>query len=58
MLSFDGSSNFNFYKELMSRYVGTEKEVFQKPEIAPESAAFDSASFVWFLLSGFEPCAP
>ena len=49
---FDGSSNFNFYKELMSRYVGNpEKEVFQKPEIAPESAAkFDSASFVWFLL--------
>lgn len=47
----DGSSNFNFCKELMRRYSGLPaKKVFVRPEIKPESAAkLDEASFLAFL---------
>ena len=47
----DGSSNFNFCKELMRRYAGLpSKKVFVRPEIKPESAAkLDQASFALFL---------
>jgi len=47
----DGSSNFNFNKELMRRYVGLPpKKVFMYPEISAEAAAkLDSASFCLFL---------
>jgi len=47
----DGSSNFNFVKELMRRYAGLPaKRVFAKPMIAPESAAkLDAYSFPLFL---------
>ena len=47
----DGSSNFNFVKEVMRRYSGlTAKPVFAKPEISSESAAkFDSESFLYYL---------
>jgi hypothetical protein len=50
--AWDGSSNFNFFKEACERYAGNQrKNVFQKPEINPESAAkADSAWFVWFLM--------
>jgi len=48
----DGSSNYNFVKELMRRYAGLPpKAVFAKPEISAEGAAkFDEASFLLFLL--------
>jgi hypothetical protein len=48
----DGSSNFNFTKELMNRYMGNPpNKVFQAPEILPASAAkFDEGSFLCFLL--------
>jgi hypothetical protein len=47
----DGSSNFNFNKEVMRRYSGLPpKKVFQRPEMKPESAAkLDEASFLLFL---------
>jgi len=42
----DGSSNFNFLKELMRRYSGLPpKKVFAKPTIAPASAAKIDADF-------------
>jgi len=49
--AWDGSSNFNFVKELMSRYVGNKpNNVFQKPEVLAESAAkMDEGSFLYFL---------
>lgn len=49
--SWDGSSNFNFTKELMRRYVGQEpKDVFPKPEMSAECAAkIDQKSFCAFL---------
>lgn len=48
----DGSSNFNFVKELISRYMGNPpREVFQKPQITDEAAAlFDQSWFLYFLL--------
>jgi len=48
----DGSSNFNFVKELMNRYVGNPpNKVFQKPEITAKAAGkFDQGSFLLFLL--------
>ena len=48
----DGSSNYNFVKELMRRYVGLPpKAVFAKPEISVEGAVkLDKASFVMYLL--------
>ena len=47
----DGSSNFNFNKEVQSRYVGNPpNDVYQKPSINPASKAkFDAGSFAWFL---------
>jgi hypothetical protein len=47
----DGSSNFNFCKELMRRYAGLPpKRVFAKPTVAPASAAkMDRGSLVAFL---------
>ena len=47
----DGSSNFNFVKEAMSRYAGNEpNDVFQRPELKAESKAkFDKGSFCCFL---------
>jgi len=49
----DGSSNFNFIKELMNRYMGNPpNSVFQKPEITSSAASkFDEPSFLAFLLS-------
>lgn len=51
-MKWDGSSNFNFVKELMNRYMGNPpNKVFQKPEISPQAAAkFDEPSFICFLL--------
>jgi len=48
----DGSSNFNFVKEVMRRYAGLPpKAVFAKPEISVEGAAtLDDVSFLPFLL--------
>jgi len=48
----DGSSNFNFNKELMRRYIGLpKKDVFAYPTITAEAAAkLDSPSFLYFLL--------
>jgi len=48
----DGSSQFNFTKELMNRYVGNKPcKVFQEPELAEKSARlFDRASFLLFIL--------
>ena len=47
----DGSSNFNFCKELMRRYAGLPpKQVFAKPTVAPDSAKkMDRGSFLFFL---------
>jgi len=47
----DGSSNFNFMKEVMRRYSGlAPKRVFAKPAISESSAAkFDDGSFALFL---------
>ena len=47
----DGSSNFNFVKEVIRRYSGLPaKPVFAKPEISSESAArFDTESFLYYL---------
>lgn len=48
----DGSSNYNFMKELMNRYMGNApNKVFQEPEITAEAAAkFNEGSFILFLL--------
>jgi hypothetical protein len=50
--AWDGSSNFNFVRELMNRYVGNRgNNVFQKPEITAEAAKkLDKGSFCCFLL--------
>jgi len=48
----DGSANFNFAKELYSRYAGNAPNaVFQAPNISPAAAAkFDNSfNFLWFL---------
>jgi len=45
-MGWDGSSNFNFAREVVCRYLGQKNDVFQKPEMDPESAkVFDRASF-------------
>jgi hypothetical protein len=48
----DGSSNFNFIKELMNRYIGNPpNDVFQQPLITDAAAAkFDEGWFLCFLL--------
>jgi hypothetical protein len=52
MMCWDGSSNFNFVKELMNRYMGNApNKVFQKPNLKEESIdRFDGGSFMCFLL--------
>ena len=47
----DGSSNFNFVKEAMSRYAGNPpNEVFKRPQLAEGSKSkFDRGSFCCFL---------
>merc|ERR1719424_689160 len=50
--AWDGSSNFNFNKEMVRRYRGEEPvDVFQKPEISAEAAKIvdSNFSFLWFL---------
>ena len=52
VFAWDGSSNFNFVKEVMRRYAGLppKPNVFPWPTIKPESAAkLDEASFLAFL---------
>lgn len=50
--AWDGSSNFNFAKELINRYCGNKpNNVFQRPEIDPKFAKIlDQGSFLWFML--------
>jgi len=49
--AWDGSSNYNFVKELNNRYMGNKETVFVKPAITTAAAAkADAGSFVWFLL--------
>lgn len=52
MNGWDGSSNFNFVKELLNRYTGkSPNKVFQDPEMAQSSAAIvDKESFALFML--------
>jgi len=51
-LGWDGSSNFNFTKEMMNRYMGNPpNKVFQEPDLKAESIPkFDKGSFLVFLL--------
>jgi len=51
MNGWDGSSNYNFNKELQSRYMGlAPTAVFEKPTISPDAAAkADAPSFLVFL---------
>lgn len=48
----DGSSNFNFNRELMRRYVGLpKKNVFAYPTVSADAAAkLDAPSFLYYLL--------
>jgi hypothetical protein len=58
-MPYDGSSNFNFYKELIGRYGGeAPNAIFQEPRLSPNSAAkFDRGSFAWFLILLPKNCA-
>lgn len=49
----DGSANFNFVKELLSRYVGNApNDVYQRPQLKAESIPIvDEGSFMLFLVT-------
>lgn len=54
--SWDGSANFNFFKETIRRYRGEEpRDVFQKPEITKEAAAVVDSNFYFLFFLGKLP---